>query len=466
MWLCSTRLDLIAEVGVLQAAVSTAKVKAATGLHFRYFPRGSPLRLQCIHDASSPSKGKAYAQQGIMVLLMPELPTEILYQDEIECDDGAARSLCNYGHLLYAHGGKAKRVSYSTSHAEPCQSWRLEASSVFSTRLTELWLPDAQPNLRDLTEHQESGSQMFPVDTATDCRDFFELSTGSKSVPQDKLQRLYILAFKEARVTGRLRYFMLVPTLSMLADALTKPMTSPQMMAFLSTGFIEIQNEEKHSILLRRLPLLYDLKEEDLDKPDDVIKKEVLDGKRKAITACMIGFVWKKPLVGMFLAMSTLPMANAREDDNPASDENVSEWNVMFLLMIFGGYVLLRMIEKFLSGMMSRFTAVDDENSKRKKKDTTVQTTDDNGHRNRHLLLDEPSSSSSSDMPPMSGRTDTERGLRERIRAPREVWIHPNRRVLPHCKELYRPEKCTCSGSQEIVSSVRQIPKQQWSLKF
>ena len=222
-------MDLIADVGVLQSAVCQAKVchlrqanqlvkqkacasdRVQLGLHYAFWPTGTKLRIQCVHDASSATKGRAYAQEGVLVLLTPELNQTLLRQDEVECDDEAINMLSNYGHILYAHGGKAKRVSYSTSHAETLSAVNgLETSGMVATRLTEMWLPDKKPSLQLLTQQQEAGSQLSPVDTATDCRDFFELSAGGKSIPQDKLQRLYVLAFKEARVTGRIRYFMLV----------------------------------------------------------------------------------------------------------------------------------------------------------------------------------------------------------------------------------------------------------------
>ena len=70
---------------------------------------------------------------------MHELPEHILHQDDLECDDHTVHQLSGYGHILYAHGGKAKRVSYSTSHAETLSAVNaLESSSMVSTRLTEL----------------------------------------------------------------------------------------------------------------------------------------------------------------------------------------------------------------------------------------------------------------------------------------------------------------------------------------
>ena len=175
MWLCSTRLDLVADTGVLQSSVPNAQVrhlrlanqvvkkfcspdKLDLGLHYHFFRPGIKLRLCCFHDASSATKGKSYAQEGIMVLLMPELNDDMLRQDEITCSSECAKRLCCFGHILFAHGGKSKRVSYSTSHAETLSAVNgLEASSMVSTRLTELWLDEPAPNLATLTKYQDSG---------------------------------------------------------------------------------------------------------------------------------------------------------------------------------------------------------------------------------------------------------------------------------------------------------------------
>lgn len=126
---------MIADVGVLQSAVSDARVhhlrqadaivkKAAAadrislGLRVRFFEPNVKLRLQRIHDASSASKGKCYSQEGVMVMVMPELPPALLRQDELTCSQETGDKLSNFGHILFSHGGKAKRVSYSTSHGE------------------------------------------------------------------------------------------------------------------------------------------------------------------------------------------------------------------------------------------------------------------------------------------------------------------------------------------------------------
>ena len=43
----------------------------------------------------------------------------------------------------------------------------------------------------------------MPLDMYGDARDVYELITGSKTMPQDKTQRLYVLSIKEARLDGR-----------------------------------------------------------------------------------------------------------------------------------------------------------------------------------------------------------------------------------------------------------------------
>ena len=361
LWLCSTRLDIIAEVGILQSAVRQAKVKRikmanalvkkatengnhTLGLHYRYV-KSKRWRTQCIHDASSASQGRHYAQEGVIVLLIPELPQDILNQDVV-CENSDAARLCNYGHVLYAQGSKAKRVSYSTSHAEILAAVAgLEASSMVSTRLTELWLPEPAPTLAKLTYLQENGSGMFPIDTATDCRDFFELVTGSKSLPQDKFQRLYVLSFKEARVSGRL-WFYLMPTQCMTADALTKPMKSDVMSLLLSTGYSSFWNEPQHPVLLRRLPVLANIEEEDLFKDDQQIVREVSAG-RKVMTALTMAAA----LTGKYsyLALLTLPSVNALSVNGDETSKEDSMYLIGIILIIYG---ILRIMENAIGKIL------------------------------------------------------------------------------------------------------------------
>ena len=130
-------------------------------------------------------------------------------------------------HVLWSQGSKSKRISYSTSHGETLAAINgMETSSLVSLRISELILPEEKPSLQRLAALQEGGNEELPIDHYTDCRDLFELVTGSNSLPQDRSQRIYILALKEARLCGRIRWFFLIPTQWMTSDPLTKPMHS------------------------------------------------------------------------------------------------------------------------------------------------------------------------------------------------------------------------------------------------
>ena len=135
LWLTATRLDLIADISLLQSRVTIAEVKDLkqanqvlekvlefkdVGLYYRHF-RTKHRRLVCIHDASSASKGRNYAQEGILVGLADDLFYNKTLDTEMVFDDAGPFGVQLHGgvfHILHSSGGKAKRVSYSTSHAE------------------------------------------------------------------------------------------------------------------------------------------------------------------------------------------------------------------------------------------------------------------------------------------------------------------------------------------------------------
>ena len=71
-------------------------------------------------------------------------------------------------------------------------------------------------------EADVQGEYTVPVDSWTDCLDLLELTTGLKGVPQDRHQRLAILALREKRVAGRIRLSYWMQTDWMIANALTK----------------------------------------------------------------------------------------------------------------------------------------------------------------------------------------------------------------------------------------------------
>ena len=62
----------------------------------------------------------------------------------------------------------------------------------------------------------------IPVDAVIDCMDLWELACGQRGIPQDKSQRLGVLALREERRWSRLRRFYHYTTHWMLADQLTK----------------------------------------------------------------------------------------------------------------------------------------------------------------------------------------------------------------------------------------------------
>ena len=78
------------------------------------------------------------------------------------------------------------------------------------------------PTLEKLMEIDLMDEYTVPVDSWTDCLDLLELTTGLKGVPQDRHQRLAILALREKRVAGRVRLSGGCQTEWMVASALTK----------------------------------------------------------------------------------------------------------------------------------------------------------------------------------------------------------------------------------------------------
>jgi hypothetical protein len=114
-------------------------------------------------------------------------------------------------------------------------------------RLSEVLHKDERPTLQQLAAIQEIGNPQLPIDDYGDCNDVFQLVTGCKTLPQDKQQRIYVLSLQESRLAGRIRWMSLIPTRSMVADALTKPMLSPQMMELLTTGDAPPPDEETAS---------------------------------------------------------------------------------------------------------------------------------------------------------------------------------------------------------------------------
>lgn len=96
------------------------------------------------------------------------------------------------------------------------------------------------PKVAELLQVQEGGWYIFAVDDYTDCKDLWELIRGQRGAPQDRQERLYILALREGRMLGKQRRSTLVPTESMATQCLTKSMFGSQMMDLLTTGYLRM----------------------------------------------------------------------------------------------------------------------------------------------------------------------------------------------------------------------------------
>ena len=222
-------------------------------------------------------------------------------------------------------------MSYSTSHAETLSAiGGLETVSLVAVRLSELYFK-GKPSLKD----QEFGNDVLPVDCMTDCRDFFELTAGERTLPQDKGQRLYVLAHKEARINGRIRWMVLVPTQSMVADALTKPMLAPQLLHLTTTGAVHYYNEENHPMLLRRLPPLHEYDEDTILKTDDELVNMFL-----AVVAASATRVSKPFLVAAIMASQSTLVGASTSSSTTSTPSTTSSWLdydfvIFWLLTVF-----------------------------------------------------------------------------------------------------------------------------------
>ena len=364
MWTGITRPDLAAEISEIQSTVNRAKIKdlrranavvdrakkdGEAAIYLKKLPKGR-LRLVCIHDASAATSVKNYAQEGVMVMLMEDKLYDA--EEHIVCDDHQVMEFMNgTAQLLYAQSNRAKRVSYSTSHGETLAAINgLESSTLISTRLTEITYGSVRPTLQQLLAIQENGSDTFPVDCYTDCRDFWELSTGTKSMPQDKSQRIYTMAHREARASGRIRYIGLIPTEWMTADALTKVMISSSLMELLTTGKVRFKNEG-HNVELKRLPNNINFDEDDLTAGDNRLIK-LKSNKAINMVAGTIAALGTKPQTQRAMLFTSMIIgAMAQEEEEEEEETATSDWALWITVIM----VILStlMIERMASSMWS-----------------------------------------------------------------------------------------------------------------
>ena len=341
MWTGLTRPDLLAELSGLQSVMNKATVKHLkeannlierakrdkdVAIYYRPF-NTDQLRIVCVHDASAATATKNYAQEGVLVFLMEDHLD--IKQDHIVCtDEFVSKYVSGAAHLLHVQSSKAKRVSYSTSHGETLAAMNgLECATLISTRLSEISHGHKQPTLQQLLAIQEKGNAHWPVDMMTDCRDYWSLSTGERSLPQDKSQRIYLLALREARACGRMRWNILTPTECMTSDALTKTMESLCLRHFLSSGVVKFWNTD-HSMEMKRLrPSDTEASEDDLIAGDAaIIAKRSWATTTVAMTLATRRSVWP----WMVMALVAPTPSTATSTSTSSSTTSVDTYNSLF----------------------------------------------------------------------------------------------------------------------------------------
>ena len=370
LWLTATRLDLIAEVSTLASYVTTAEIRhlrmanqvlkraqlpdyGDVGLYFMKLRPEKGLRLACFHDSSSFTKEKAYAHEGIVVLLMEDhvVPKDDEY--EVICDDNQVRRHGGRAHVLWSHGAKAKRIAYSTSHAETLAAISgHEAAVMVSIRLSQLLHRSDRPTLQQLAAIQEAGNPQLPIDDYGDCNDVYQLVTMCKTLPQDKTQRIYILSLRESRLAGRVRWVALTPTESMVADVLTKPMFAPQMLKLLTSGVLDMKNEETHHVQMRRLPPKAEIEEDDLSHSDEQLieeyKKTPVTVKNGWLTSMPAMIAAGKLPSSAALILCSLPIAKA------ANAEDGQGGDAGYLIPFLIATVVVLMTERIVTALTGR----------------------------------------------------------------------------------------------------------------
>eukprot|EP00913_Durusdinium_trenchii_P025740 g24156.t1 len=279
--------------------------------------------------------------------------------------------------------------------------------------------PQHPPTLKDLIKIQTAGNPEMPLDMYGDARDVYELIAGSKTMPQDKTQRLYVLSIKEARLDGRVRMVTLVPTNYMLADSLTKSMVHEMMLMLLTTGLIRLHGVEKHPIVTRVLPTI-DFDEHDLMlKDEEMILKAEKDESmvRTTHASVLVGLAAfatsKKMLAAMMptLAFGTLVDAQSTEPEN---QEQKSYFFVY--LMIFITVILAVMLERMVTSWMKK---------KRRIQPVKIESDDD-------MDVDQ-----EGDQPSSSGA----HFKRKRKASPRDTWEDLARKVIDEKETLKRKNK-------------------------
>ena len=277
---CQCNVDIMTEVTQLQGFNNEPRVthlkranallkkaqadRTNLGLHF---PRlRPPFCLRAIGDANHTTKTSVYPQEGQFVFLMEDRP--LTMQGNILTKE-AIKNLSGRCHPLAIGSQKARKVAHSTSMGETnCGLSVVSNAQMVAMRLTEMHVilrGSVSQRIAVLIDMNERGQYIIPVDHLTDCKDLYELVTGLKGIPQDKQQRLPVMALREERLAGRIRWTGHIPTDVMVADGLTKPGTFPQLMKLLTTGIVDLTTNKKEITFKRLLFILAGYSESDLE---------------------------------------------------------------------------------------------------------------------------------------------------------------------------------------------------------
>ena len=202
-----------------------------------------------VGDASSANKRSDFATEGGIVGLAEDRVQRIEGDKNDFITDDLVKKLGGKLHIYIGSSQKSKRVSHSTSHAETLSAAKfIPTAQLAAIRLTE---PEIVTRLGKrskplaLLEVQEEALCPLPVDAYVDCMDLWDLACGVKGMPQDKSQRLGVLAIREERRSLRLRRLYHLRTRYMLADMLTKAtgVDSRSLLELVSSGHWTIDSD-------------------------------------------------------------------------------------------------------------------------------------------------------------------------------------------------------------------------------
>ena len=154
LYLCLTRIDILADVVLLQTKICCATVgelKQANAIIRRarqFSNRGilykriaPPSRTLCISDASFATKKTSYAIEGQIILVTTSPNAIKLNPGSNDIENKSLRAFfTGAAHVLHCSSRKAKRISHSTSHAESLSlNSVLGATDIIAMRFTELF---------------------------------------------------------------------------------------------------------------------------------------------------------------------------------------------------------------------------------------------------------------------------------------------------------------------------------------